>query len=135
VSQRPAFERIAIVNRGEPAMRLINAVREWNTEGRPPLRAIAVHTAADRRATSVREADEAVLLDAAWPAVYAEKLGQLADEFDNLHSIERARDVGSVNTIVPASRLRPYLIEAVQRGMHRTLATLRERQGGNSPGR
>jgi hypothetical protein len=25
---RPAFGRIAIVNRGEPAMRLINAVRE-----------------------------------------------------------------------------------------------------------
>ena len=30
-----AFSRVAIVNRGEPAMRLINAVREWNAEGRP----------------------------------------------------------------------------------------------------
>ena len=28
------LHRIAIVNRGEPAMRLINAVREWNAEGR-----------------------------------------------------------------------------------------------------
>jgi acetyl-CoA carboxylase carboxyltransferase component len=54
-------------------------------------------------------------------AVHAEKLGQLADEFDSLHSIERARSVGSVHTIVPAARLRPYLIDAVQRGMHRTL--------------
>ncbi len=62
MSQRPAFERIAVVNRGEPAMRLINAVREWNAEGRPALRAIAVYTAADRRATFVREADEAVLI-------------------------------------------------------------------------
>jgi len=35
---RPAFGRIAIVNRGESAMRLINAVREWNAEGRPALR-------------------------------------------------------------------------------------------------
>ena len=26
------FSRIAIVNRGEPAMRLINAVREWNAQ-------------------------------------------------------------------------------------------------------
>jgi acetyl/propionyl-CoA carboxylase alpha subunit/acetyl-CoA carboxylase carboxyltransferase component len=59
---RPAFERIAIVNRGEPAMRLINAVREWNAEGRPALRAIAMYTAADRRAMFVREADEAVLI-------------------------------------------------------------------------
>src|SRR5271156_1993192 len=59
---RFAFERIAIVNRGEPAMRLINAVREWNAEGRPALRVIAVYTAADRHATFVREADEAVLI-------------------------------------------------------------------------
>src|SRR6201996_7068979 len=57
-----AFGRIAVVNRGEPAMRLINAVREWNAEGRPALRVIAVHTAVDRRATFVREADEAVLI-------------------------------------------------------------------------
>ena len=56
------FGRLAIVNRGEPAMRLINAVREWNAEGRPPLRTIALHTAADRRAMFVREADEALLI-------------------------------------------------------------------------
>ena len=56
------FGRLAIVNRGEPAMRLINAVREWNAEGRPPLRTIALYTAADRRAMFVREADEAVLI-------------------------------------------------------------------------
>ncbi|MGZ8750886.1 MAG: acetyl-CoA carboxylase biotin carboxylase subunit, partial [Pseudonocardia sp.] len=43
-------------------MRLINAVREWNAEGRPPLRTIALYTAADRRAMFVREADEAVLI-------------------------------------------------------------------------
>src|SRR6516164_2002459 len=58
----PAFQRVAIVNRGEPAMRFINAVREWNAEGRPALRVIAVYTAADRHATFVREADEAVLI-------------------------------------------------------------------------
>jgi acetyl-CoA carboxylase carboxyltransferase component len=60
-------------------------------------------------------------LDSTWAAVHAEKLGQLADEFDTLHSIERARDVGSVDSIVPASRLRPYLIDAIQRGMRRAL--------------
>ena len=62
-----AFGRVAVVNRGEPAMRLINAVREWNAEGRPSLRVIAVYTAADRRATFVREADEAVLIGPADP--------------------------------------------------------------------
>ena len=43
-----------------------------------------------------------------------------------MHSIERARSVGSVHTIVPATRLRPYLVDAVQRGMDRTLAALRD---------
>ena len=61
-NQAFAFERVAVVNRGEPAMRLINAVREWNAEGRPALRVIAVYTAADRQATFVRQADEAVLI-------------------------------------------------------------------------
>ncbi|ANY07952.1 ATP-binding protein [Pseudonocardia sp. HH130630-07] len=58
------FSRIAIVNRGEPAMRLINAVREWNAENGPDrrLRTIALYTAVDRRAMYVREADEAVLI-------------------------------------------------------------------------
>ncbi|GAA2547356.1 ATP-binding protein [Pseudonocardia hydrocarbonoxydans] len=58
-----AFQRIAIVNRGEPAMRLIHAVREWNAEpDRRPLRTIAFYTAVDRAAMFVREADEAVLI-------------------------------------------------------------------------
>ena len=49
MNQGRAFERIAIVNRGEPAMRLINAVREWNAEGRARLRVIAAYSAADPR--------------------------------------------------------------------------------------
>ena len=56
------FSRIAIVNRGEPAMRLIHAVREWNAEGLRPLRTIAFYTAVDRHAMFVREADESVLI-------------------------------------------------------------------------
>ncbi|MDX6585201.1 MAG: hypothetical protein QOI10_4385, partial [Solirubrobacterales bacterium] len=60
-------------------------------------------------------------LATAQPAVRSEMLGQVADEFDNVHTIERARSMGSVHTIVPANRLRPYLADAVQRGMHRTL--------------
>ncbi|PVZ12001.1 carboxyl transferase domain-containing protein [Actinomycetospora cinnamomea] len=64
VPPRP-FQRLAVVNRGEPAMRLLNAVREWNAEhdgALPPIRTIAVHTAVDRHAMAVREADEAVLI-------------------------------------------------------------------------
>ena len=51
------FSRIAIVNRGEPAMRLINAVRELAAETGQPIETVALYTDADRTATFVREAD------------------------------------------------------------------------------
>jgi acetyl-CoA carboxylase carboxyltransferase component len=54
-------------------------------------------------------------------AVYAEKLGEVAREFDDVHSIRRALRVGSLHRIIPAASLRPYLVEAVERGMRRTL--------------
>ena len=56
------LSRVAVVNRGEPAMRLINAVREWNSEGRAPLQTIALYAAVDQHAMFVREADEALLI-------------------------------------------------------------------------
>jgi acetyl/propionyl-CoA carboxylase alpha subunit len=58
------FRRLAIVNRGEPAMRVIHAVRELNQQGREPIRLIALHTESERRAMFVRHADEAVCIDA-----------------------------------------------------------------------
>ncbi|MBW0116633.1 carboxyl transferase domain-containing protein, partial [Pseudonocardia abyssalis] len=53
------------------------------------------------------------------PSVRSEKLGQVADEFDTAHSVQRAQRVGSVDLIVPGPELRPYLIAAVRRGMER----------------
>ena len=53
-------------------------------------------------------------------SVRSEKLGEVAMEFDTIHSVERALKVGSVHRIVPADALRPYLIDAVERGMRRT---------------
>ncbi|WP_188990670.1 carboxyl transferase domain-containing protein [Saccharopolyspora thermophila] len=51
------FRRIAIVNRGEAAMRLIHAVREINAEGAARIQTVALHTDVDSTATFVREAD------------------------------------------------------------------------------
>ena len=59
------FERVAIVNRGEAAMRFIHAAREYNREYGTHLATIALYTEPDRRAMFVREADEAVCLGAA----------------------------------------------------------------------
>ncbi|MFW0785888.1 carboxyl transferase domain-containing protein [Gordonia sp. CPCC 206044] len=51
------FTRIAIVNRGEAAMRLIHAVRGLSAETGQPIEVVALHTDVDRTATFVREAD------------------------------------------------------------------------------
>src|SRR5919199_364664 len=62
------FRRIAIVNRGEAAMRLLHAVRDLNAlragsgSGEPPVETIALHTNGERTAMFVREADHAYAL-------------------------------------------------------------------------
>ncbi|HET8680963.1 MAG TPA: biotin carboxylase N-terminal domain-containing protein, partial [Micromonosporaceae bacterium] len=62
------IRRLAIVNRGEPAIRALAAVAELNrAAGQPPITTIAVYTDADAQAWYVREADERVRLG---PATY-----------------------------------------------------------------
>jgi acetyl/propionyl-CoA carboxylase alpha subunit/acetyl-CoA carboxylase carboxyltransferase component len=51
--------------------------------------------------------------------VRSQKLHDVADEFDSIHTIERALRVGSVDRIIPASTLRPYIVDALERGMAR----------------
>ena len=71
-----------------------------------------------------RGAERAALraqLAATTDTVRSEKLGAVAAEFDAIHTVQRARDVGSVHEIIPAVTLRPRLIEAVQRGITRTI--------------
>ena len=58
---------------------------------------------------------------AVWTDVLAETRKEFADRFDATHSVERAVDVGSVSSIIAPAVLRPFLIEAVQRGMRRAL--------------
>ena len=56
-----------------------------------------------------------------WDQVHAEKQGELATQFDSVHSVERAVEMGSVSSIIPPAELRPYLIEAIERGMQHTV--------------
>jgi acetyl/propionyl-CoA carboxylase alpha subunit/acetyl-CoA carboxylase carboxyltransferase component len=55
--------------------------------------------------------------DEMYRSVYAAKQGEVAEYFDRTHSVQRARDAGSLHEIVAASRLRAYLIEALEREM------------------
>jgi acetyl/propionyl-CoA carboxylase alpha subunit/acetyl-CoA carboxylase carboxyltransferase component len=62
-------------------------------------------------------------------AVRSEKLGEVADEFDGIHSVQRALKVGSLDRIISPASLRPYLIEALGRGMARELERWAEHAG------
>jgi len=53
--------------------------------------------------------------------VRSEELGEVADEFDRIHSVHRALKMGSLDRIIPAGQLRPYLIDAIERGITREL--------------
>ncbi|MDO5698466.1 MAG: carboxyl transferase domain-containing protein [Dermatophilus congolensis] len=48
--------------------------------------------------------------------VRAEKISEVAAEFDAIHSIHRAVEVGSVDEVIKASDLRPKIIEVLGRG-------------------
>ena len=57
--------------------------------------------------------------DELFKVVHSEKLGEMASEFDRVHSVQRALDVGALNYIIPPANLRPYLIHAIERGIAR----------------
>jgi acetyl-CoA carboxylase carboxyltransferase component len=56
-------------------------------------------------------------------AMRSEKMGEVAEEFDRVHNVQRALKVGSLERIIPASDLRAYVIGAVERGMGRAVAS------------
>lgn len=55
--------------------------------------------------------------DELFKVIYSEKLGEMANEFDRIHSVHRALSVGALSRIISAANLRPYLIHAVERGI------------------
>jgi acetyl/propionyl-CoA carboxylase alpha subunit len=86
------FSRIAVINRGEPAVRLIRAVRELNSEFGYGIKVIALHTAAERGALFVRAADEGVLL---------RDKGDLGSPYLDHAELERAMIAGKVDACWP----------------------------------
>ncbi len=79
-----------MVNRGEAAMRLINAVRELRVETGADLRTIALYTRAERRAMFVREADEGVCLD-------DDRSASAGSPYLDLDALERALVAGKAD--------------------------------------
>jgi len=85
---------------------------------------VDARTAADRRvrelegrvaaAAGVERATLTAELDELRSSVRAEKLGEVATEFDKVHNIQRAVEVGSVDAVIRAAELRPRIIEAIE---------------------
>ena len=82
------FSRIAIVNRGEPAMRAIHAIGELGLELPADLRSIALYTDPDQQAMFVREADERYGLGAA--TFVDPRDGQIKSSYLDLDRLEQA---------------------------------------------
>ncbi len=55
--------------------------------------------------------------DELFKAIYSEKLGEVAREFDHIHSVHRALAVGALDEIILPEKLRPYLIHALEEGV------------------
>jgi acetyl-CoA carboxylase carboxyltransferase component len=49
--------------------------------------------------------------------VHTEKQAALAARFDNIHSVERAKKVGSIDAIITVKELRPYVVQRIEAGM------------------
>jgi acetyl-CoA carboxylase carboxyltransferase component len=91
---------------------------------------VSKRTAADQRVVELRAqlalagggASRAALSDQlaeVSASVRAEKLGEVAAEFDRIHNIQRAVDVGSVDEIISVAQLRPRIVAAIERGLAR----------------
>ncbi|GAB3136486.1 biotin carboxylase N-terminal domain-containing protein [Micromonospora sonneratiae] len=75
----------------------------------------------EARVAAAAGADRAALtaeLDELRSSVRAEKLGEVATEFDRVHNIQRAVRVGSVDAVIRAAELRPRIIEAIESRLH-----------------
>ena len=71
----------------------------------------------EARIAAAAGADRAALtaeLDELRSSVRAEKLGQVAAEFDRVHNIQRAVEVGSVDAIIRPAELRPRIVHEIE---------------------
>jgi acetyl-CoA carboxylase carboxyltransferase component len=89
---------------GGPAAAVVFAREARARASREPA-VVARRRAASSGDPEAREAYEAVYREA-----LLEKQSELAREFDAIHTVERAREVGSLERIVSPAEIRPYLI-------------------------
>jgi acetyl-CoA carboxylase carboxyltransferase component len=100
---------------GAPAAAVVFA-REVDARTRKDPRVQALQKELDQVSEAGKSAVRARLSEVV-RTVRSEKLGQVADEFDAIHSVHRALQVGSLDRIIRACDLRPYVVDALERLM------------------
>ncbi|MFE0114900.1 biotin carboxylase N-terminal domain-containing protein [Amycolatopsis sp. NPDC059019] len=100
---------------GAPAAAVV-FTHDVNTRTANDPRVVALQSRVEGASGAERAALTAELAETQ-SSVRAEKLGEVAAEFDRVHSIQRAVEVGSVDAIISAAELRPRIIEAIDHGM------------------
>ena len=103
---------------GAPAAAVVFAARRRQAH-RATTRACGRSPPAPRRRRPPTRAALAAELAELRSSVRAEKLTEVATEFDRVHSIQRAVEVGSVDAIISGAELRPRIIEAIEKGLAR----------------
>ncbi len=98
---------------GAPAAAVVftNEV-EKRTSASPPVRQLEERI---REATGAERSQLVIELAEVRASARAEKISEVAAEFDGIHNIYRAVEVGSVDRVIKASRLRPEIIAAIER--------------------
>jgi acetyl/propionyl-CoA carboxylase alpha subunit/acetyl-CoA carboxylase carboxyltransferase component len=96
----------AVVFSGDVSARTAAEPRVQDLEAR-----VAAASGTDRAALTAE-------LDELRASVRTEKLGEVATEFDRVHNIQRAVEVGSVDVVIRAAELRPRVIEAIESRLH-----------------
>jgi acetyl/propionyl-CoA carboxylase alpha subunit/acetyl-CoA carboxylase carboxyltransferase component len=100
---------------GAPAAAVVFA-GEVDARARKDARIVALNQAI-AQAEGAEKSRLRTQADELFKVVHSEKLGEVADEFDRVHSVQRALKVGALHEILPPANLRPYLIQSVERAV------------------
>lgn len=94
--------------------RAVSPIRAANAEADPRVRATrgALAAASAQRRPRLRER-----LDTLRAQVLLEKQGEVAREFDEIYTVERAVEVGSLDAVIPPASLRPTIIDTLDQAL------------------
>jgi hypothetical protein len=101
---------------GGPAAAAVIFSRDVRRRAQSDPRVVAARAAVNAATDPAVRVARRARLDQILDDVMLEKQAEVAAEFDAVHTVERAREVGSLEAIVGAAQLRPALIRYLAEG-------------------